>query len=421
MSAMTNLVQLRLNWALAPHLPAGPEGPYCLPSSLVKLQLDSNSHDSATPMACWVAHLPGCHQLQELELYYGPLQHASAHPNAVVALLAQHNKQLRRLDVSCGFYEVSWGSSVAGLPYEWGAAYKEWRPDAALAALTGLECLSGRIMEVTMGQPKDWQHLAQMPALSKLGCARVVCVPEPRGLPQPCAACALVKLFCSMALGGREAGVMLLACPNLQQADVTIVPAAASSAGARLLPHPKLEALTLRHCEVWGSAAAAAAQFAALAPVLSGVITLQILQWPHGSSRAAVVMPDMSPCTALKELSFSGPRPPVPQVRSGPLCEQEHILSMVSPLTGLQRLWICDAPRVNARVALVLQSMLPQLQRVELINCGKLLHVDRGEEGSQADEGMLLQGVRQLLRADLQLVLGRDVGWCGALMYADSD
>jgi hypothetical protein len=35
MSAMTHLVELSLNWALAPYLPAGPEGPYCFPSSLV--------------------------------------------------------------------------------------------------------------------------------------------------------------------------------------------------------------------------------------------------------------------------------------------------------------------------------------------------------------------------------------------------
>jgi hypothetical protein len=65
----------------------------------------------------------------------------------------------------------------------------------------------------------------------------------------------------------------------------------------------------------------------------------------------------------------------------------------------LQRVQLCDASRVNARVALALQAMLPQLQRVELLRCGELL-----PEGSEwRQEVRALDRLKQLLRPGLVL------------------
>jgi hypothetical protein len=171
MAGMTNLVELRLNWALAPHLPAGPEGPYCFPSSLVTLEVSSEGHTSPAPMARWVAHLPGCVQLQQLLLEYGQQHyqqqqhHHSAHPRAVVGVLLQHSRRLRTLRLP-GDQLADWTASVEGLPDAEEGADSEWRPDDALAALTALEGLSSGLLCVK--SEEDWQHLVQLTALTQL-------------------------------------------------------------------------------------------------------------------------------------------------------------------------------------------------------------------------------------------------------------
>jgi hypothetical protein len=408
LSRLTNLVELHLNWALAPHLPGGPEGPYCLPSSLVTLELCSEEHTSPAPMACWVAHLPGCPQLQHLKLAYGPQQHASAHPSALVPRLAQHQPHLRTLSVAGGCGTVNWGEAVAGLPAAARPVGRGVRPTAALAALTGLQRLTTEGM-MCIRKQADWQHLARLPSLTSL---RGVCISS---VPDLQAGSTLVLLELEegeVALGGYDVGRLLLACTLLERASINVKPPARpAAAGAALAPHPKLQAVTLGVCSKWGEPAQVAAHFAALAPVLSSVPELRITGWPHGSSREALIMPDLSPCTALTQLGVAGdawcgdPEPPL---------EQESILSMVAPLKQLQRLEVTNAPRVNARIALVLQSMLPQLQCVVLEECGRLLPVtaaaansddsswsDEDEEDEQ--EVLVRQQVLQLLRAGLEV------------------
>jgi hypothetical protein len=109
-------------------------------------------------------------------------------------------------------------------------------------------------------------------------------------------------------------------------------------------------------------------------------------------------LPDLSPCTGLTQLAFHCHHN-IGQVHP----EQEQYLSMVVPLGAkLQHLEVWDAPRLNARVALGLQSMLPQLQSVELRRCGGQLPLLLG--GSQQQEQQVLESVRQLLRPGLVLV-----------------
>jgi hypothetical protein len=358
-------------------------------------------------MACWVAHLPGCKQLQHLHLLYGPEQDASVHPSFLVPRLVQCNPQLRTLQVSRGFETITWDADVAGLPATAAAAPvpAHWQPDASLAALAGLESLSGGYLLAIRDQA-DWQHLAQASALTSLGSVRIMCVPE----LQPGTTLRLLQLSgAQVALGGYGVGRLLLACPLLQSA-VIFVTASAVSAGGPLVPHPSLQKFCLRGTNKWGNPAAAAEQFAALAPVLSRVSGLDIQGWPLGSSSEVLVMPDLSPCTAVTALVFAGR---VGEHRQVLPMEQEAILLMVAPLKQLQQLEVTNAPRVNARIALGLQSLLPQLQDIDLVECGRLLPAepssgydsDDSDEEESEQETRARQQVLQLLRSDLKVMV----------------
>jgi hypothetical protein len=289
-----------------------------------------------------------------------------------------------------------------------------WQPDASLAALKGLQHLSGEEV-LYIRQQADWQHLAQARALSTLGAVVISSVPE----LQAGSTLVLLELEdAEVEMGGYDVGRLLLACSLLQHASIVITGAAPLGAGARLPPHPALEVFSIRGCDGWGKSAVAADQFAGLAPVLGSVSDVDIMQWPLGSREEPLVMPDLSPCTALTSLAFEGN--PRQRSREVPL-EQEHILSMVGPLKQLQRLEVTNAPRVNARIALGLQLLLPQLQQLDLNDCGRLLPVaasssdssDSEEDELQAEsqqEWRARQQVLQLLRA------GLEVRVCG---YAD--
>jgi hypothetical protein len=88
--------------------------------------------------------------------------------------------------------------------------------------------------------------------------------------------------------------------------------------------------------------------------------------------------------------------------------EQEDFLSMLAPLVQLRSLWILDADRVNGRIVVPLQYMLPRLQSVELLGCGRLLRVaggDMQQEEVEAAEQQATEKVKQLLRAGLHLEL----------------
>jgi len=227
---------------------------------------------------------------------------------------------------------------------------------------------------------------------------------------------ALLELGCTVALGGYGVGCVLLACPLLKVANIQVTAVAAPvAAGARLQPHPALQELHLSGCEQWGGPSAAAAQFAELAPVLSGVRLLSIAEWAPGSCREALIVPDLSPCTALTSLAFVG-RDQLHR-REMPVA-QESILSMVAPLKQLRRLEVTNAQRVTAHIALGLQSILPHLQHIQLKDCGSLLYFPDSRVRDTADdpwdsetevvdpqEDQALQQVLRLLRPGLKLVV----------------
>jgi hypothetical protein len=396
LSAMTNLVELKLHCNLAPYLP----GPYCFPSSLTELLLDNNGQAQPVAMALWVAHIPGCSALQSLRLDYGNLeQHPSTHPTVVVRALAQHCRQLRSLSVRGQPW--GWSANVKGLSWVAVPEDEAWYPDASLAALTGLQTITSNIL--SMEEQEDWEHLAQLTSLTRLALASFYYAPPLHSG----AVLAVLELDSTCNhLTGHQLGRMLLACPSLMTASLKVgigEDDGSLSAGPPLPPHPTLTFCSMFECYRWGDAAAAVKQFAALAPVLGRVPSLALFHWPAPRSRRGVALPDLSPCTALIGLQFAwaGPHgnPPEPY--------QEDLLSMVAPLAQLQWLEVRNAPWVNARVALGLQSMLPQLQSLHLAECGKLSaagqHQQQDEEEAEEEEQAVLLKVESLLRPGLQL------------------
>jgi hypothetical protein len=392
-------------------------------------------------MASWVTHLPGCPQLEEVGLAYDHHQHASAHPSAVARLLARHNPRLRVLWVWCkeDADMTSWDAAVEGLPEAAAAGGEavtwEWFPSDSLAALKRLEYLDSRQLDIC--DKAAWQHMAALTALTQLLGALFQYAPPLAAGPY---LSVLVLSECEVYIGGYDMGRLLLACPQLETAELTVnmylSPEPVVRPHVQLTPHPKLKTLVLRTCNRWGTglpaevtggtdaevaAAAAAAtaaavtQFRALAPVLQGVLKLSLHDWPTSSSsgggagssssgrgdHAKTVLPDLSPCTALTALEFGSPEEASSRGRGRGLVEpeQEEYACMLAPLMQLQRVQLCDASRVNARVALALQAMLPQLQRVELLRCGELL-----PEGSEwRQEVRALDRLKQLLRPGLVL------------------
>jgi hypothetical protein len=431
-SRLTNLRELRLYDVTTVQPASSAAGPFAFPSNLTALVLDSSGQPHAAKMASWLTHLPGCLQLQQLDIRYPMVEHlqlhAAAHPAAVLDLLMQHNPRLRKLRLAfhesdgCHWAHTSWGAAAAGRPVAGGPAAGDWRPGAALSALTGLEHLSGGC-QLNIKAPGDWQHLAQLTALTNLD---GICF-HYSPLLQAVASLAVLQLQdCCVYLSGRDLGYVLLACPHLHTAEVCITwPLAQAAAGpcdAQLQPHPTLKAVTIGGCDSWavqavtgagadaaqsgaGSAAAVATHFGALAPVLRGVSKLGLHGWPAGSSgnissHVGATCPDLSSCTALTELAFGCRKDmqhPVP-------LEQEDLLTMVGPLAQLQRLELCDVPQVNARVVLILQHMLPQLQFVQLVRCGSQLPLQPADAGPERQQ-QAVERVKQLLRPGLVLKL----------------
>jgi hypothetical protein len=419
LSRLTNLLELYYPGPAAVQPAAGPEGPFSLPSSLTRLDLGEPWDDLAGPVSCWFSHLPGCPQLQQLQVNYGPRRRHAADPRTLVHCLAHHNRQLRAMTLHYSYTkaEMDWHTAVQELP---GAADPvEWHPDAALAALTGLECLSASQL-LSVQAAEDWQHLAQLTALSKLEQAVFVYAPPQLPLhqqPGPCLA-VLELEGCNVRLGGPEAARLLLACPTLLRATLSMERCAASlalalpPAGVPLPPHPTLRVLNI--CD-WSTACegAAAVHFAALAPVLAGLQELRLHAWPQGRGSAAPQLPDLSACAALTSLTLSCSA----SVWSRALVsQQEDFLAMLAPLVQLQRLEVVAAPGLNARAVVPLQHMLPQLQHVQLRGCDKLQPVvlsvfaeEVGQEQQAAEAAQLLAKVQRLLRPGLVLEV-QDIG-----------
>jgi hypothetical protein len=142
------------------------------------------------------------------------------------------------------------------------------------------------------------------------------------------------------------------------------------------------------------------AQFAALAPVLAGLKSLQIEDWPQGRIDHLEALPDLSGCTALWGLHIGG------RAATPLWLEQEEFLHMVAPLVRLQFLTIRAAARVDARIALVLQHMLPQLRHLSLFKAASLVPAPDGDTLDwRADEQAALHKVTRLLRPRLHVYL----------------
>jgi hypothetical protein len=368
--AMGNLQSLELGDKPPSVAPAaGVTGPFLLPSSLKKLAIDCQHCQAPDPMASWLTHLPGNPQLQHLELSYAERHHASAHPAAVMQALSQHNHQLRSFSVKNGLRTRTWHAYVGGLAAAAGPGVVEWRPDAALATLDGLESLAAGSMLHVRGQG-DWQRLTHLSVCSSLTGVQFHWAPGVQPQQQAGALLAVLKLEgCSLHLDARGVGKLLLACPQLQKAVVDIMepsaPPPAAAAGPGLAAHPHLQSLVLNGCHNWGDSAAASAQFAALAPVLPDVSLLGIGGWPCSLGNAADLspLPVLSPCTALVGLLFAAVLPVVDQPT------QEQFVAMVAPLQQLRSITAYNMNQMNASVMLMLE-ILPHLEKVELRGCG---------------------------------------------------
>lgn len=423
LSGMTSLVELQLYAAPRVQPPAGPAGPFCFPSSLRSLTLNDIDMGDPTNLANWLPHLPGCPQLEVLCLQYADEQHPSAHPAALVPRLVQHNRQLRSLTLRHMYHpqHTEWTMEVAGLPQQpEGPLGWAWHPDAALAALPGLECLSaGR--QLVVHAAGDWRQLAKMPAVTKLLGLEVYYAP-PLAAPPLAAGTSLkvLELGCVALLDGRSIGLLLLACPALEVADVDIedeqapAPVQPPAAEPQLRRHKSLRQMTLRSCTEWGTQAAA--EFAALAPVLSGVADLTLGDWavtsPSGGAHCG--LPDLSPCTAMTLLVFgcdSEPRSQQQQRRQV-VPEQEDFLSMLATAKQLRQLVLFHARRLNARSVVALQWVLPHLQSLEMWHCGSALPLAASDPQQQhtryrfQEEQEVLAKVKQQLRRGLVLQVG---------------
>jgi len=84
--------------------------------------------------------------------------------------------------------------------------------------------------------------------------------------------------------------------------------------------------------------------------------------------------------------------------------EQEDFLLMLQPLVQLRCLEVTGAPRLNARVALVLQPRLPRLQKLRLWFCGRQAPLAAAGAGQQQQEAEILGKVKELL-GGLELVV----------------
>jgi hypothetical protein len=383
---MTNLVELSIGEPPAVQPAVGATG-CCLPSSLLRLKRDGWEGDGHH--MSWFSHLAGCPYLQHMVLGYNEQQqHCSGYPSALVQQLAQTNRQLRTLELLPRAY-------FAGAPPA--APPPEWRLDSSLAALSRLASLEADGM-LCVREQGEWQHLAQLTALSKLSGFHVLCWPG-----EDCTLAAVHTLEVTTHVGGQDLGRLLLACPQLQTAVVLACQPphpVLTSAGAPLSRHPCLRTLNFS-LEYDYEAAAAPGMWVELAPVLGGVSELEVHKWPgNSSSYAGTTLPDLSPCTSVTSLLFDcswgegGPATP----------QQVDFMAMLAPLVQLQRLEVQDAPGLNATAACTLQFMLPQLQWLKLYLCGDLVpELAHGPEVPPEAEHQVLARVKQLLRPGLVL------------------
>jgi hypothetical protein len=395
LSLLNNLRELQLDPAPAVQPAASRGGPFSLPSSLLQLEV-VGTNDAATT-ACWATHLAACPQLKQLQIKGCDAAHASVHPGVLVESLAQHTPHLTSLHVD--FYhreDMYWDVHVAGLPDAAGPVDWEWRPCAALAALTGLEELEGFAMYVK--SQADWEVLSQLRGLTRWHGGLLHCAPA-AGVTL-----GVVELeYAEASVSGDDLGRALLACTALQQADKFVdcdsPPTAPQLAGPPLPAHQSLRCLSLS-CVCFDMPGP---HFAAFAPVLAGVRQLVVSDWSlRSSDHAGSGLVDLTHCTALTELRLHIESAYVQPSTRTPPREWDYVL-MLTPVMQLRRLVVSDAPGLSAKAVLVLQHRLPQLQQVVLDGCGRMVRAAAGitEEAKQRAE----QLVERMLRPGLQLTV----------------
>lgn len=410
LSRLTRLARMTLDEPPPVQRAAAASGPFCLPSSLTYLRFAGGKVFSrqwyVSPMHSWLTHLPGCPQLQHLEVVYSTEQHSSARPPRLIRMCAQHNQQLRVLKLdkyrqfSWSDPDINWGRRVQGLSDADGDADGRWHPDAALGSLKQLQCLHA-MKELHISSPAEWQHLAQATALTELDGVNIHAAP----LQEEGTTLSLVSVgSCIISLRGSDVARLLVACSALESAAFQLIeqlsPAAAPLASQQLITHPRLAKLELKDCLCWGEtwdnggtyssrSAAAAAELSAMTGVLGGVSELALSDWPCGTdsgSPTGLSLPDLSHCRGLVLLRLSscsyGDRAATP--------EQDDVVSMLSPLLQLRSLSLQNLRRVNARIVLQLRSMLPHLRHVSLRHCDALPLAESAEVQQQLGPGVEL-------------------------------
>jgi hypothetical protein len=397
LSGLPSLVELEVDCTTRPAAGAG--GPYCIPSSVTSLWVHRGSWHNAARLAGWATHLPGCPLLQQLRLDYGLRAHDSVDPAILLPRLARHNLRLRFIVLSAEGYDPGMsyftryppdGVEAVGDDEEW-----HWRSNAALASLTGLECLASTF-ELHVEDEGDWQRLAQLTGLTSLRHATF----KLSASPMARTSLGLLELQGGAWMSAVDLGQLLLACPVLRTASIRLITddhADEQAAGIWAAPHPTLQAFELGFCG--GTGPEAAADLAVLAPLLVHVSALHLVEWVLDNTGFTV--PDLSFCTALTRLCFCcdwGDHPHVSPVWPS----EAQLLSMVEPLSQLRVLKTPVLPpgqfMLRPRAVPELQDMLPQLQLVRL--CQDLRRRSAAEQQGAAE---ILADVRQQLRPGLCL------------------
>jgi hypothetical protein len=215
--------------------------------------------------------------------------------------------------------------------------------------------------------PDDWQHLAQLRALTSLQEVVFYCTPL-AGVTL-----AVLDLHCDVSISGYDLGVVLLACPALQRAFIGIMEPALAMAqqpgSVKLWAHPTLQKFALFQYSYDHQAP----YFASLAPVLAKVPVPNTGPWAERCmDHAGSGLPDLSCCTSATQLMFEC----MTDSGGGTCPRMEDYLQLLRPPVMLQRLKMYFVTGFTARGMLALQDMLPQLEHVYLSGCGKLVPGD---------------------------------------------
>jgi hypothetical protein len=400
LSSMGHLVELIVDMDYGPQAPAAADGPWALPSSLQRLHLPSE-------VAPWLRHLPGCPQLTELQYRDHDHQSDVERPAAVLELAARHTPGLRLL--TC-LYE--WDEEPIEQLFPNGADLPV--PAAALAALTAIEELHAGCC-LSVSDAGEWRALGHLTALTAL--MGIMVYRPPPELWQHTGVKQLALALALHGVGGAGTLQVLQAFSAVQHAHlyVTGLPEAAGAeaagqepAGGTAVP-PALSSLTSLRLDYsddyfdFGSSITPAGHVVPILAAASSVAELTFKGWQPG--RGNHVPLDLSVCSALTRLVLEG------------MADAGHVVAVVQPLAptlrvlGLEGMWQTITPQeasvlqlncmdcITPQAAIVLQDVLPHLEEIYFIMCGRMSLQDPSA-GSEQEQ---LARLRQQLRPGLTL------------------